>query len=194
MTRKIFIPAVLEQSPQAPLATCRWPTTTSKGRCCPSHRRLSTRTGIVARSQADIRDRLALAYYKQNARAEAIAQWKQALAVLQQQVSKGPRAGKLLDRFCTYMRSLAQPAGSSRSQARSRRPSPRLSPPQRQLSFKRSVAQRLPRKRAEPAAATVWLLDLASVAPDPGAVLADIVEAPWIPVAQRAPIHQRCWI
>ena len=43
----------------------------------------------------------------------------------------------------------------------------------------------------EPAAATVWLLDLASVAPDPGAVLADVVEAPWIPVAQRAPIYQR---
>jgi len=44
---------------------------------------------------------------------------------------------------------------------------------------------------ADPASATPWLLDLASAAPDPTQVLADIADAPWIPLAQRAPIYQR---
>ena len=43
----------------------------------------------------------------------------------------------------------------------------------------------------DPAAATAWLVDLSSVAPDPASVLADVVEANWIPVEQRAPIYQR---
>ena len=40
-------------------------------------------------------------------------------------------------------------------------------------------------------AATNWLLDVTSTADDPSAVLADVVEASWIPLAQRAPIYQR---
>src|SRR6267154_2539357 len=43
----------------------------------------------------------------------------------------------------------------------------------------------------DPAAATAWLLDLASTAPDPTQVLADLANASWIPLAQRAPIYQR---
>ena len=43
----------------------------------------------------------------------------------------------------------------------------------------------------DPVAATAWLVDLSSVAPDPASVLADIVEANWIPVEQRAPIYRR---
>src|SRR4029077_6076538 len=44
---------------------------------------------------------------------------------------------------------------------------------------------------ADPAAATNWLLDLTSVADDPTTVLADVVEASWIPLARRAPIYER---
>ena len=44
---------------------------------------------------------------------------------------------------------------------------------------------------ADPAAATMWLLDLSSVAHDPASVLVDIADASWIPLAQRAPIYQR---
>jgi tetratricopeptide (TPR) repeat protein len=43
----------------------------------------------------------------------------------------------------------------------------------------------------DPAAATSWLLDLTSAASDPTQVLADLADAPWIPVAQRAPVYQR---
>jgi tetratricopeptide (TPR) repeat protein len=140
--------------------------------------------------QADIRDRLALAYYKQSARAEAIAQWKQALGVLQQQVSKGqPPESFWTDfaRICdhlrtrrvfsdlrpdvdTLFRAYLHRNGNYRSNA---------------LLHSAYVAA------GDTAAATGWLLDLSSVAPDPTAVLADVVEVPWIPVAQRAPIYQR---
>jgi hypothetical protein len=41
-----------------------------------------------------------------------------------------------------------------------------------------------------PAGATRWLLDLAAAAPDPTAVLADIADAEWIPLDQRAPIYR----
>ena len=36
-----------------------------------------------------------------------------------------------------------------------------------------------------------WLLDVASAADDPTTVLADVADASWIPLAQRAPIYQR---
>ena len=39
--------------------------------------------------------------------------------------------------------------------------------------------------------ATNWLLDLTTAADDPTVVLADVVEASWLPLAQRAPIYQR---
>jgi hypothetical protein len=43
----------------------------------------------------------------------------------------------------------------------------------------------------DPPQATSWLLDVSSVAPNPSAVLADLVNVPWIPLAQRGPLFQR---
>src|SRR5258708_8080147 len=43
----------------------------------------------------------------------------------------------------------------------------------------------------DPAAATAWLLDLSSAAPDAISVLSDVAFVPWIPLAQRGPIYQR---
>jgi len=43
----------------------------------------------------------------------------------------------------------------------------------------------------DPPEATAWLLDVTSVAPNPSVVLADIVDVPWIPLAQHGPILQR---
>ena len=42
-----------------------------------------------------------------------------------------------------------------------------------------------------PPEATSWLLDVSSVAPNPSVILADLVNVPWIPLAQRGPIFQR---
>jgi hypothetical protein len=43
----------------------------------------------------------------------------------------------------------------------------------------------------DPAAATAWLLDVSSSAPDAIVILSDVVDAQWIPLSQRGPILQR---
>ena len=43
----------------------------------------------------------------------------------------------------------------------------------------------------DPAAATAWLLELSSAAHGPTAILADVADASWIPLAHRAPIYRR---
>src|SRR4051794_18139520 len=46
----------------------------------------------LAPGSADVHDRLALAYYKQGSRSEAIAQWQQVFLILRQQSDRGPLA------------------------------------------------------------------------------------------------------
>ncbi len=144
----------------------------------------------LAPKRADIHDRLALAYYRQGVRAEAVAQWRQVFAILTQQVNTArvpesfwsdfSRAcdhlhtrrlfGELRPDVDALLRSYLQRNGNYRSNA---------------LLHSAYIAI------GDPAAATAWLLDMAAAAHDPSAVLADVVEAPWIPLAQRAPIYQR---
>jgi len=45
--------------------------------------------------------------------------------------------------------------------------------------------------QADSTAATTWLLDVSQAAADPTVVLQDIVNAKWIPQANRGPIYQR---
>jgi len=140
--------------------------------------------------RAEVHDSLAVAYYKQGARGEAIAQWKQVFSTLGQQVNsaRGPesfwadfsrtcehlRSRKLFDDLKpdvdSLLRAYLRHNGNYRSNA---------------LLHSAYVAM------ADPPAATNWLLDLTSVADDPTTVLADVVEASWIPLAQRAPIYER---
>ncbi len=144
----------------------------------------------LSTGQADIRDRLALAYYKQGARAEAMAQWRQALTALQQQVIKGQAPESFWTDFahiCDHLRtrrvfSDLRPDVDALLRAYLHR-----NGNYRSNALLRSAYV----ATGDPAAATDWLLDLSSVAPDPTAVLADVVEVPWIPWAQRAPIYQR---
>ena len=140
--------------------------------------------------RADVQDRLAQAFYKQGARAEAMAQWKQVFSTLAQQVNSARLPESLWSDFsgsCEHLRSrklfndlkpdvdallrvYLRRNGNYRSNA---------------LLHSAYVAM------ADPAAATPWFLDLASAADDPTTVLADVVDASWIPPAQRAPIYQR---
>jgi len=140
--------------------------------------------------RADVHDRLALAYFKQGARAEAVAEWKQVFAILTQQVNSARVPESFwtdFSRACDHLRtrrlfndvkpdvdallrSYLQRNGNYRSNA---------------LLHSGYVAI------SDPAAATVWLLDIAVAAHDPGAVLGDVADASWIPLAQRAPIYQR---
>jgi cellulose synthase operon protein C len=144
----------------------------------------------LASGRADVHDSLALAYYKQGARAEAVSQWKQVFSTLGQQVNsmrvpesfwgdfsrtcEHLHSRKLFNEFKpdvdTLLRAYLRRNGNYRSNA---------------LLHSAYVAI------ADPAVATDWLLDLTWAADDPTTVLADVVETSWIPPAQRAPIFQR---
>jgi len=141
-------------------------------------------------NRPDVYDSLAVAYYKQGDRATALAQWKQAFAVLSDQLNSAHLAesfwadfGRTCDQLAArhlfselkpdadaIIRTYLRHNGNYRSNA---------------LLHSAYAAA------GDPAAATAWLLDLSSVAHDPPAILADVADASWIPRAQRAPIYQR---
>lgn len=185
-----FLPAVLEQSPaSAPEYMTVADYYFDRG---DTARAIADyeHTLELASGRADVHDRLGLAYYKQGARAEAIAQWKQVFSTLAQQVNSTRvpetfwtdfsrtcehlRTRKLFSELRpdvdAVLRAYLRHNGNYRSNA---------------LLHADYLAL------GDPAAATSWILDLTSVADDPTAVLADVVEASWIPLSQRAPIYQR---
>jgi tetratricopeptide (TPR) repeat protein len=140
--------------------------------------------------QADIHERLALAYYKDGKRAEATAEWKSVFFILLKQVNSArvpesfwsdfSRAcndlhsrhlfGAVKPEVDGVVRAYLSRNGSYRSNA-----------------ILRSGYTAI----GDPAAATTWLLDVSSSSPASISVLADVVDAAWIPLAQRGPIYQR---
>lgn len=138
----------------------------------------------------DVYDSLALAYYKRGDRAEAIAQWKQAFTVLSKQLN----SSHVPESFWTDF-------GRTCDQLRTRRLSAELKPDAdaivrtylRRNGNYRSNALLQPAYAAvgDAASANVWLVEVSSSAPDPTLILADVVDAPWIPLSHRAPIYQR---
>ena len=141
-------------------------------------------------NRPDVYDSLAAAYYKQEDRAAALAQWKQAFAALTAQLN----STHLPETFWTDF-------GRTCDQLAARRLFADLKPDAdaiiriylRHNGNYRSnaILQSAFAASADPAAATAWLLDLASAAHDPTQILADIANSSWIPLAQRAPIYQR---
>lgn len=134
-------------------------------------------------------DRLAVAYYTLGDRLAALAQWKRALAVLSDQIN-APRVpesfwsdfGRTCDQLAAHkmfaqakpdvevvVRSYLRHNGSYRSNA-----------------ILHSVYAAAP----DHAEAAAWLVSLASSAPNPDQVLADIVDISWIPLADRNVIYQ----
>lgn len=141
-------------------------------------------------NRPDVYDRLASAYYKQGDRSAALAQWKQAFAILSAQLNSAhvPESfwgdfGRTCDQLAAHhlfpelkpdadaiIRNYLRHNGNYRSNA---------------LLHSAFAAI------GDPAVATAELLDLSSAAQDPTLVLADIADASWIPLPQRAPIYQR---
>ena len=138
----------------------------------------------------DIDDKLAVAYYKQGDRAAALAQWKHALAVLSRQLNSShvPESfwqdfGRTCDQLSsrhlfaelkpdtdTIVRTYLRHNGTWRSNA---------------------VLHSAYAAQVNATAATAWLLEVASSAPDPARILADVSDASWIPKAQRGAIYRR---
>lgn len=140
--------------------------------------------------RADVHDKLALAYFKDKKRAQAVKEWKLFFTTQRNQVAKAQLQESFWADFrqaCEHVktrglfievkpevdqlvREYLRRNGNYRSNA---------------LLHSAYVAQ------SDPAAATAWLLDVSQAAPDPTLVLQDIVEASWIPLANRGPIFQR---
>jgi len=141
-------------------------------------------------SRVEVHDKLAVAYYKDKNRAEAVAQWKLFFAAQLNQVNKV----RLPESFWADF-------GRASDHVRTRALFADLKPEIDQLL--RAYLHRNGNYRSnallhsaftlqsDPAPATTWLLDLSLAAPDPTVVLEDVVEMHWIPLANRGPIFQR---
>jgi predicted Zn-dependent protease len=144
----------------------------------------------LAPGRADIHDRLAVAYFKKGAHAEAVAQWKLFFSALLRQVNSAHVPESFWSDF-----------GRACDHLRTHRLFPALKPDvdallRAYLHLNGTYRSNAPLHSVfvaagDPAAATAWLLDLSSAAPDPISVLSDVAFVPWIPLAQRGPIYQR---
>lgn len=138
----------------------------------------------------DVYDKLAVANFKQGDRAAALAQWKQAFAVLSKQIN----SARVPDSFWRDF-------GRTCDQLRTRRLFSELKPDadanvrtylrHNGTWLSNAVLHPAFAAQADPAAATAWLLDVSASAPDPARLLGDVAEASWIPMAQHAVIYQR---
>ena len=138
----------------------------------------------------DVYDSLAVVYYKQGDRASALAQWKQAFAQLSTQLN----GARLAESFWADF-------GRTCDQLAARKMFGELKPDadailrtylRRNGNYRsNALLHSVYAAAGDPASATAWLLDLSSAAHDPTTILADVADASWIPLAQRAPIYQR---
>ena len=185
-----FIPAVLEQSPASSsgylqVADYYEEKGQTRAAIADYFHVLELNPGSVT-----AHDRLALAYLKQGDRAEAIKQWKLAMATLAKEVDQV----SVPESFWTDFTQVCKDSGSHQTFAELRpdvdtllRAYLKKNGSYRSNELLKSTYEGL----RDPAAATAWLLDLSTAAADPIAVLADVINGPWIPLAQRAPVYQR---
>lgn len=184
-----FLPAILEQSPAT--ASSYLTLADYYAGAGETKRAIADyeRTLELSPNRPDVYDDLALAYYKQGDRVAAEAQWRQALGELSKQLN----SARLPESFWADF-------GRTCDQLRSRHLFADLRTDVdaiirtylRHNGNWRSNALLEPAYLAigDPPSATKWLIDLSSSAQDPTQVLSDVVDASWIPLAQRAPIYQ----
>ena len=189
-TPEDYLPALLEQSPATSAGYLALADYYAEGGDTRAAISDYNHTLELIGSRADVLDRLALAYHKQGSRSEAVAQWKLALSTLTRQIDSSRVTESFwadFGRICDHLQTrhlftpLKPDADAVLRAYLHRNGNYRSNAPLRSAYL----------AVGDPAAATTWLLDLASTAPDPTQVLADLANASWIPLAQRAPIYQR---
>ena len=138
----------------------------------------------------DIHDKLAVVYWKQNDRAQARTHWRQALTILKAQVDRR----QVPESFWRDFGAVVDQLGSRKLFADFRpevdallRSYMRKNGTWRNTALMRDAYKAL----GDDAAGVAWLLDLASVAPNPAAVVAEFADDRWIPQAQKEPIYRR---
>jgi predicted Zn-dependent protease len=189
-TPENYLPALLEESPATAAGYLALADYYSENGDIHSAISDYNHTLELTPDRADVLDRLAFAYSKQGARAEALAQWKLALSTLTRQID----TSRVPESFWTDFAHICE-------HLRARRLFTPVKPDvdtllrtylHRNGNYRSNAPLRSAYLAAgDPVAATSWLLDLASAAPDATQVLADVADAPWIPLGQRSPIYQR---
>jgi predicted Zn-dependent protease len=140
--------------------------------------------------QPAIHDRLAVAYYKDGKRAEALAEWKLVFSSLLKQLNNGRTPESFWSDFgraCDHLHSRRLFASTKTDADALVRAYLHRNGNYRSNALLHSVYA----ATDDPAAATAWLLDVSSSAPDPMVILSEVVDAQWIPLERRGPIFQR---
>jgi len=138
----------------------------------------------------DVHDKLALAYYKDRNRAEAIAEWKRFFAAELNQISSSRVPETFwadFGRACDHLRLRGLSAEAKGEVDQLVRAYLHRNGNYRSNAVLHSAYAMQPGS----ASATLWLLDVSQAAPDPTIILGDIINLKWIPQADRGPIYQR---
>jgi predicted Zn-dependent protease len=141
-------------------------------------------------ARPDLHDRLAVAYSKDGRTSEAIAEWKRAFAALAKQLDTGAVGeGFWTDfvRICEHTQTHQVFAALKPGVDLLLRTYLHRNADYRSAEMLRAAYL----ATNDPVAATSWLLQLATSAEDSTSILSAVVDAPWIPLAQREPIYRQ---
>jgi predicted Zn-dependent protease len=185
-----FLPAILEESPAS--VSGYLTLADYYAGAGDNHRAIADYNHALEFSpdRPDIYDNLALAYFRQGDHATALAQWKQAFLVLSKQVNSArvPESfWRDFGRTCDQLRTRHLFAGLKPDADAIVRSYLRHNGTWMSNAILHSAYAAQP----DPASATAWLLEVSSSAPDPAAVLGDVADISWIPLAQRASIYPK---
>lgn len=185
-----FLPAVLEQSP----ATASGYITVAEyyaesgnlDRALDDYKR----TLELAPGRADIHDRMAVLYWRQQKRAEAIAEWKQALELLDAQVHQRVVPPNFWSTFGYVMNHVGNRHVTSEVRSESDavlRDYVRQNGNYQVNELLRSAYVAI----GDPQQGLAFMLELASLAPEPNGILELLVAADWIPAKMKNPIYEQ---
>ena len=185
-----FLPAVLEQSPaNAPAYVATGEFYAQSGnveRAVQDYQRALE----LAPDRTDVHDRIAILYWRQQKRAEAVAEWKKSLQILDEQVHLRTVPPQFWNSFTTVLNHLG-----SRKLMGELHPSTDIvlrDYVRKNGSYSAELILRAAFEATGDApAATAWMLDLAAIAPDPNSVLNLLARTTWVPVGAKEPIYQQ---
>jgi hypothetical protein len=185
-----FLPAILEQSP----GTSSSYVTTAQYYADAKKFELALQDYAhvleLAPGRADIHDKMALLMWRQQKRAEAIAEWKLALEIFDAQVN----ARTIPESFWENFRYTLNHIGNRKLLTELR---PHVNGVIRDYvrhngSYESDgILREAYLATGDPQAGTAWMLELASIAPERGQFLQGLVNAKWIPAKAKDPIYQQ---
>ena len=185
-----FLPAQLEQSPVSAsgyIALAEYYADAGKiDRAIDDYKR----TLELAPDRADIHDRIAVLYWRQQKRREAMDEWKKALELLDAQVHQRVVPPAFWPTFGYVMNHIGNHHIASELRPQSDavlRDYVRQNGTYQVDELLRSAYVAI----GDPQAGVAFLLELASIAPEPNSVLELLVDVNWIPAKMRNPIYDQ---